>query len=56
MLITFFKFLLNFISLIHLKNPSRIENRNSNYFFKISFKFYNFKTFKVSSNNPKHKS
>jgi hypothetical protein len=55
-LINFLKFLLNFILIKHLNYLRRIQNRNTNYFFKISFKFYTFKTFKLSSNNPKQKS
>ena len=59
-LITFFKLLLNFIILKLLNYHLRIQNRNSNYFFKISLKkilnicfliflkFYNFKTFQLS--------
>ena len=54
-LITFLKFLLYFILLKHLNYPRRIHNRNPNYFFKISFKLYNFNAFKQSKNNPKLK-
>jgi hypothetical protein len=39
-----------------LNYTSSIQNRNPNYFFKISFKFYTFKTFKLSLKNPKQKS
>ena len=55
-LINFLKFLLNFILLKHLNYLRRIQNRNPNYFFKISFKFYNFKTFKLSLKNLQQKS
>jgi len=55
-LINFLKFLLNFILLKHLNYLRRIQNRNPNYVFKISFKFYNFKTFKLSLKNLKQKS
>ena len=38
-LITFLKFLLNFIVLKHLNYLRRIQNRNPNYFFKIRLNF-----------------
>jgi hypothetical protein len=55
-LINFLKFLLNFILIKHLNYLRRIQNRNPNYFFKISIKFYTFKTFKLSLKNLKQKS
>jgi len=38
-LITFFKFLLNFIHLKHLNYPSRIQKTNHNFVFKFLLNF-----------------
>jgi len=51
-ILIFLKFLLNFIILKHLNYLSRIQNRNPNYFFEISFKFYNFITITLLLKNP----
>jgi hypothetical protein len=51
-LITFFKFLLNFIILKLWTKFQESQTEILNTFFKISFIFYNFKIFKLSLKNP----